>query len=308
MGLITLPLQVLDLSRARYLVVQDPGAGRPPILFDGKGSFLRELTRRGAGPGELNSAVWAIHAPGDSLIVLEEQRTLMFDGELRHLRTRGETRDYRLAPNVLRLRDGSLVSTGLEPMHERQPRDVRFAPVRGPARRLTLPRIASQGRAARILGYSADSKASVFWVLQSSTIDGRGYELIAMDTSSRLHHALMRRPDWWLARSEYRGLSDRHVPSSRVKAVREIRTNVVMLLVAQPLPDAKGFSVSSRNGTWSENYETVVELVDVPRAQVLAHIRLAGYPLDIFRDGRVATYVEAEDGTPHVKIWRVDPD
>ena len=305
-GVTGLPLQVLDLPKGRFLAVQDPGAGRPPILFDEKGAFLRELTRRGAGPGELTSAVWAISAPGESLIVLEEQRTLIFDGALRHLSTRSERRGYRLAPNVLRLGNGSLVSTGLEPMYERRPRDVRFTPVRGSMRRLTLPQIPNQGRAGRILGYSADSNASVFWVLQSSTVDGSGYELLAVDTSSRLHHALVRRPDWWHARSEYQGLSDRHVPSSRGKAVREVRANVVMVLVAQPRPGAKGFSVNRRVSTWSENYETVVELVDITRAQVMAHVRLAGYPLNIFRDGRVATYVEAEDGTPLVKIWRVE--
>lgn len=305
-GLTALPLQVLDLAKGRFVVVQDPGGGRPPILFDEKGAFLRELTRRGAGPGELTSAVWAIRTPGDSLIVLEEQRTLTFDGELRHLSTRSETRGYRLAPNVLRLRNGSLVSTGLEPMYERRPRDVRFTPARGSLRRLTLPQIPNQGRAGRTLGYSADSTASVVWVLQSSTVDGRGYELFAVDTSSRLHHALVRRPDWWHARSEYRGISDIHVPSSRVRAVREVRANVVMVLVAQPRSGAKGFSVNSRVSSWSENYETVVELLDITRTQVISHVRLAGHPLDIFRDGRVATYVEAEDGTPLVKIWRVE--
>jgi hypothetical protein len=62
------------------LVVADR-QGRAVRVYDGQGSFVKSLGRPGAGPGEFQSPAEVVLAPGDSILVWDEQlfRLSLFD-------------------------------------------------------------------------------------------------------------------------------------------------------------------------------------------------------------------------------------
>ena len=73
--------QVVRDSRGRFLVLSD--TRQQMLLFDGRGTFLREVGRAGRGPGEFRSIASLMIGPGDSLFVFDlGQRLHVFDSSL----------------------------------------------------------------------------------------------------------------------------------------------------------------------------------------------------------------------------------
>jgi len=272
----------------------------PPIVFDHRGQYLGTLGRRGSGPGETRDPSWVDVETDDSICVFEKGRMVVFGPDLKHVATRADTRAFRALHDVVPLPDGSLVGLGSEFVKPGRPRPIHMLqPGAASVRFMPEPQQPKVEGVARVLARSRNRSLDRFWVAQFAAHEGRGYDLVLMDVSPRIHVALRRRPIWWRSAAIYG--KPEFTPTSRVMAVREVANGIVGVLFAHAPADWR-LRVNPKKYSYMA-YETRLELMDTAGGVVLASAQVRGFPLRILSDSTFATYVEDEDGAPHIDVW-----
>ena len=79
-----LPDQVVAMRDGRFVLLE---TGRLPSIFSAHGDFMGALGRTGKGPGELTAPTWIDADIDDSLRVVDVDRVVVFDRNLRPVRT-----------------------------------------------------------------------------------------------------------------------------------------------------------------------------------------------------------------------------
>jgi hypothetical protein len=153
----------------------------------------------------------------------------------------------------------------------------------------------------RLLTRARKGNTRAFWVAEFDANQGRGYDLLLIDDASRLYSAVRRLPASWNSAEIYGPVHN--VPTSRVVDVREVADDVLAVLIAQPRVDWKRIPEEQTNSGFWNRYESLIELIDVKRRVALGSARMPGFPTRILGDGRVATYLENNDATPHLDVW-----
>lgn len=239
----------------------------------------------------------------DSVRLYEGNRVVIFDADLKPVRTRAEhawvggIRVTITQPDgsYLALSDEPLRGRPLIPIYRRSADGTRWARIPDPDLEVEGPfRVIARTRAA----------ASQLWVVQFAMGRGRGYDLLKQDPSGRVTLALQRRPRWW--RSE-KGVFPMPSRSNVVFSVREIADGLVAVLMRHPLPNFADIPIDPTNGNGSwRRFETILEIIDVNKRTVVSSARLRGFSRFIIDDRHIATWKEEEDGTPIAEIYRFD--
>jgi len=273
----------------------------PPLVFDQRGQYLGTLGGRGSGPGETWRPSWVDVDTDDSIRVFEQGRMVVFGQDLKHVATRSDTRSVRRLQDVVMLPDRSIVALGSEFLTPGRPRAIHMLrPGEAAVQFMPEPQQPKADGRARVLARFRNRGSDRFWVAQFDAHEGHGYDLLLMDVSPRVHIALRRRPTWWRSAAIYG--KPEFTPTSRVMAVREVANGIVGVLFAHPRADWRPSRIEPKRGSYMA-YETRLELMDTARGVVVASAQMRGYPLRILSDSTFATYLEDEDGTPHIDVW-----
>ncbi len=290
-------------SRGRFIVTPTVDVGRLAI-YDSTGAFLRLVGARGRGPGEYQLAEVVLVAPGDSLYI--------FDGLA--LGFTVLTPEYRYARSVhlgvraeqaLRLGDGQVV------IQSRIATPERFG--------LPVHTLAPDGRVLRSFGSTdltippgallaqyrliAAASASSVWAARLDR-----YEVQEWSDSGELRRTLLRDPTWFTrADGEEPGPPDEVRPPSALRGLSPAPGGRLWVLAtvarADWKPDPKLAGRDPRRGrpapaaaSLGRYLDTVVELLDPARGQLVAAQRMPGVGLGVAGPGLVYARRERPDG------------
>jgi hypothetical protein len=290
-------------GRIHVVTIRQARPYGPPEVFDSLGRHLGPLGRRGEGPGETTVPYWIDAGYDDTIRVFEAGRVVVFDADLRHVRTYAETtcsgmRHVAAAGRLLSRSATEVRASGQRAdfVHRRSADGTAWSIVPE-----VVP-VAAYGP-NRVLRSAYDKRSGTFWIAQFATHNGQGYDLWQMDSSLKPSAVLRRRPPWWHSAPVYD--ERRLIPSSRVIDVRDLGGGLVAVLIAQPRSDWRSVEVDEVRVTgWWNMYDSIVEVQDWRRRVIVSTARMTGYPQRILSDTRVATYAE-EDGIPFLDVWKV---
>ena len=294
------PDQVVALRDGRFVVLE---GGRLPSIFSARGDFVGTLGKHGKGPGEVTFVTWIDADIDDSLRVVDVDRVVVFDRNLRPVRTiigsRGQliwhaafvranayvsqsrmqdSRDLtRTVPIILRTDSGRVLST------------IQVPKINGHKTFIALSRKLDDPRA--------------FWLAECTTEGLNGYRLSVLSETGRRLRTLPFERDWWIG-SDFK--ANPVAAISKIREVRQIDIRTIAVLIAHPKTGWEKVTVNPRTMEGDvDRYETVVELVDVPSGRLTRAATFPGYPISLLDDARVAIYRESGDGTPAVTVQRV---
>lgn len=303
-----LPRLIRGTRRGQYVVIPTRNAltDGPPLVFDAKGGFVSHLGRKGRGPGESEHPDWLDADLDDSIRVIENARLTVFGPDLRLAASSTMSRWITGPMFVVAFAPDRFVALGSGAMRPGEPR--RFEIIGSASAASTLKFVptrhdASAG-ALQVLARARNALSPWLWVARFSLSDGFGYDLEKV--GNQLGGSWRRRPEWWV--SKHLSPATNTPPLvSRLADVREIAPARVALLVAQPSGNARRRSapIKPRTGAgWWNRYDAVVEVVDIDRGELVAHLELPGFPRQFVADDRIAVYSEVDD-EPRIQIVRI---
>ncbi len=282
-------------------------------VFDSSGRYRRTVGREGGAPGEYRGIASIANYRGDSLLVLDwgNSRFSVLDPSFSYVR--GGALPFTPALKTVSLGDGSFVHA----RHAQTPDRVGQ-----PLQRLS-PRgewLSSFGSADGI--YRPDIPLLLSRTLATADA-GRiwsaavtAYEISRIDVASgrvvqRLFRDVPWFPDW--RRPGVVGSEPDRPPRPLLVAMREDAEGLLWVLVA--VPDAR-WRTQVRRGQGAhghavadeqEYYDTIIEVIDPRRGELLASRRVGEYIRQFVDDALVGTVVEdLRDGVPRLRVWRVE--
>lgn len=310
--LLGLPRLIRGDRQGRVVVIQTRQGltEGPPVMFEASGEFAGTLGRYGRGPGETEHPDWLDADFDDSIRVVESQRLVVYDAQLRSIRT-GTLRRWISRPQqVVAVGTDRFAAIGSGAMTPGSPRPIEYLGTLG-ARPMTadLSGVAAGGGGLQVLARSRHLPRGELWMGRYSLSDGAGYDLALISPDGRVLGEWRRRPKWWVSIR----LSEATAPAigipivSRLMDVRDIGDGRLLVLIAQPSSDPakRRAAIAPRTGAgWWNRYDTIVELVDVGRGEVVGNTRVPGFPRFLVGDRRFATYTEVDD-EPQVEVVTV---
>lgn len=290
-------------------------SGSLPLVFDSTGRFLREMGRRGRGPGEFEYPAVVAALPGDSVLIIDPGtiRATVVAPDFRAVRgiSIPPGQIYGIAP--LQWPDdlvlNSIVKTKEHfgwPMHRATTTGGRLAVVKSfganggelrPGQEIELQQKFTAPRHGRI--WAADL---VRYRVTQWTADG---ERLLM---------LERNPPWFKGVSAG-GIGGRNnPPAPRINAIGEDDAGRlwVFALVANPSwreawassPTAGGeYSIS--RVAWEHLYRTIIEVIDSDTRRMVARGSFDALILAALPGNRAAAYTVDQDGIPQVEILSI---
>jgi 6-bladed beta-propeller len=299
-------------SRGRFIVTPTSDVGTLAI-YDSSGEFLRLVGARGRGPGEYQLAEVVLVTSGDSLYV--------FDGLALGLTVL--TPEYRYARSLhlgvraeqaLRLGDGQVV------IQSRIATPERFG--------LPVHTLAPDGRVLRSFGSTeltippgallaqyrliAAASANTVWAARLDR-----YEVQEWSDAGELRRTLLRDPTWFTrADGEEPGPPDEVRPPSALRGLSPAPDGRLWVLAtvarADWRPDPGLAGRDPRRGrpapapaSLGRYLDTVVELLDPARGQLVAAQRIPGVSLGVAGPGLVYARRERPDGGETIEISRL---
>jgi hypothetical protein len=282
------------------------------LIYDERGRFVRVMGRLGEGPGEFRGVNTLHVGSGDTLHLFDFalRRYQVFSPS--HEFVRGHRVDV-IPRNVLELRPGHLVvdfnrgersAFGL-PLHVIQDSAVVFS--FGGRDALVATGRPEGAALARALTRASDS---TFWAARWGE-----YLLEEWDLTGRLLTRMSRRVDW-MERAPL-GSPGAAVNPSCSHLTRD-ETGLLWLLCWVRRPDWEELSYEapsglagqttrvSRTGSRYDLFESILEVIDPERGEIVASARLPQYILGFLGDGRAYTYEQDELGVGRFAIWRLD--
>ena len=295
-----------------------------PLLYGADGRFVRELGRKGQGPGEYMRADVLAVLPGDSLLVADAGRGYVVTGP-----------DYKAARFI---RGNGLLQLGVVSWpkrvvamqfsfaQNRNEQGIHVFDLSGDsARKLkTLvdmspePRV--KDRAATAIAYAESQRipgtptADHVWVAQRHR-----YKLVRYGLDGSVQDSIIREPKWFKGLVPRSMGSETTLPSPMLTSVAEDAQGRLWVFLAQPLPaamkawkDAKvhwSKSGGGMEGRVSEMpaqytlYKTIIEVIDPKTKRVITRKAVDGFVSDVLSANRVVTFVENEDWIPLATVW-----
>ncbi len=283
-----------------------------PLGFSPAQGTLRQFSRSGSGPGEFMTPTRLFVQNDGRLAMLDppQLRLTVFTDSARPLSTRRIP--GKLSPEAVLLEDSVLVYNASVnspeaigfPFHTIGA-DGNFARSFGARTEMRKPEDGAQLR--RRL---APSRGQRFWAARELR-----YEITEWSATGQPLRTITRRPSWFPSAERFEDATASRPFTAFVTAIRATGDDMLWMLVAVPgknYASGLGSGTRSKDGVMrypitshARHYDTVVEVIDLKSATVLASQRLPGHFAYFLDDEHVANYDEAEDGTPRVEIWRL---
>lgn len=308
--------QTADLARTsdgRWLVAHFPELTRMAV-FESDGTFLRTVGRGGGGPGEYDFISFLDLTAGDTLRVVDvgHQRLSILSPTLDYVRS--QRLELSVSTEIEFLPDGRMVTRALIGTDERGGHPLHL--------------LGQDGRIVRSFGAENPTYQRAYpeLYLRHIAIDsaGRGmwsahrtqYTIELWDLQGQLVRRLVRTVPWFEPHREA-GFRREEPESPPNPAVADLRVDAagrlwVLLHVAGdrwreglgPVPDPYGRP--ARTGVVSEHvyWDTVIEVIDPDRAQLVASGRFNEYLEEFRQDAYVTSYREDALGFPSIHVWR----
>jgi hypothetical protein len=310
-GISITPLQVQRDRHGRYLVTTQ---GQLPLVFAPNGRFIREVGRRGSGPGELKSPVYIALLPGDSMLVLDTQlsRASVFSPDFKFKRS--ITLPFYVNAAIPLTWPGRVIANGVSyasqevgwPLHlldmstSAAKRVASFGDNKGelrPNQNAALLR--------RIVGVQHDS----FWAMHVLN-----YQITQHGSDGHILDSVRRRPDWFSTESQWSLGGPRRPPSPALQTAA-VRGDTLWVIARVPKSDWEKAWAGVAAGRVSEVgagkapdptqlHMSRVEVIDLRRGAVLAHADYEGIIVNIDADLRAIIYDLEEGGEPRLRIFQ----
>jgi 6-bladed beta-propeller len=284
----------------------------PPMVFDAKGGFVRQVGAMGQGPGEFSSPMSGMATPGDSVLVLDGygQRGTMIGPDLEIARL------FRLPVEII---DGvaihwpdDIIASGTIRTAEANGRPLHRVSLAGSTAVVTrhfgpVDPSSRPGVPAQTVWLSA-AKPDGMW-----SAEAREYRLTLWSANGEPLRILERKPPWFAVRSTGGG-SPTTPPQPSIAAIREDPNTGWLWVLARvaaptwrdawpPQATAPGVSeISGKSIAYEKMYDTRIEVLDTRAGRVMAQGQLKGMVLNALPGNRVATYVVDTAGYPHINL------
>lgn len=301
-----------DAQRRIYVGMADVGEVR---VFDARGTFLRAIGRRGAGPGEFEGIAGVSLDAADSLLV--------YDPRLSRISVFAPAPSYRYTRSVA-------VPPGVSPENALQRLDNRLfvlnTTVMGRNGMTQSVHFidASNGGATRSFGpeipfrtfytfqtagrFSIAAVKSGIWTLRSNEFLLEKWDLNGNRTQQ------MRFENTWF--QPYHKNADLNTePSNPIpRGLQVDSAGLLWVLIQAPSADqAKYRAVSSRAGekaaTFTDNvgaFDTIIQVIDPASRRVVAAGRVDHQVMAVPKAGWMVTYRQDAEGVPLLDVWRVE--
>ena len=309
-GLGALPLQVATWSDGQRVVRL---SGRPPALYRSDGRFIREVGRRGAGPGEFEVAAHFSRLPGDSALILDSDllRLSVLGPDMRFVRsvalpfyaTALAPTDW---PRVVTVNGMSYSADQAGwPLHAM---DVSSSPAR---------RLASFGDNDGQLFAGRDfALVRKFFAVTTTgywTMHVTRYQLTRYSAAGRVEASIFRRPEWFSKDSPWSLGGPTDPPPPILQAAAVVR-DTLWVAVGIPRVDwrkawpaipfgARRELTAAEAPEISELYRSRIEVIDLASGALIAQRDLDGVVIDI--DESLAATVYDLDGAsvPRLQLF-----
>ena len=293
--------------------VHADGRGGALVKFSSAGVPLQRIGREGSGPLEFRRIDWLMRDGADSLLVfdLENGRAVTISPSGR------QSRQFQMAYPVTSasfLPNGNIVAN----VHFDDSRLTRM-PVHVLDRRSGAV-LASFGHDSNRVYDAREAWAG--W--RELTVDPRGtiwtvrrndYRLEASDARGKRLQSLERRVKWFAPYTVRSRLSPDDAPQPHVERVHADSFGRLWVFIAVPAHDWRkhivaraatpgilpGYEPVSLSGI----YDTIIEVIDVPSATVLASHRISDYGWGMVSDSLMYSDAQAADGVPRYRLWKV---
>jgi hypothetical protein len=280
------PARVLLDGRGRYWLTY---SNEIPLIYGADGRFLKELGPAGEGPGEYRNPRVGMALPGDSMLVWDSRRGLMFviDPELRATRSivpGGSV--YALAlgewPRGVFVKRPGRVTPG--PVYVPQPVEYRSLDGSTAELRETLGGGFSGGLT------SADAYSVWSW-------EYNPYRLERWSSAGVVMEIIERRPDGF-PEGDHPSISPGGQLPAHVRDVELDEAGRLWVYVSIPT----GVYDGSGPPAMEKMFRTRVEIIDPKSARIVTSITLDGWIVEGLPGRRAAIYGTTAQGTPYVRI------
>jgi hypothetical protein len=297
-----------------------------PMLFGPDGRFIREFGKKGEGPNEVQRPWVECALPGDSMLIMDAPRGMTVVSPDLSLKRTIRTQNMM---DVTPLRWPTAVIARQESYGRGfQDRTTQLAvyDFSGKTPRLITTllnlkagdRTRDQATSNRIWNESlrtiANPVAGHVWIAHNSR-----YALTRVGIDGRVQDSIVRSPSWFRGLQVMSMGTETVLPNPRLTAVREDAQGRLWVFLAKPRASAlkewrenklrkgKG-AVEGRVSDFPAEYklfQTVIEVIDPKTRTLVATKTLDSYISSVLSTGRVASFVENEDGVPFATVWDV---
>jgi hypothetical protein len=301
-GFVGVPARISRDSRGRLYLASGTFLGETKV-YDANGVYLRHLTKRGSGPGEVNGGSIAQIVRGDSIYVFDSRspRLSVFSPDYRFVR------DTRVALTPF-------AATTLDSMNF-----LVAAPNTVGGVSYSLHLVDANGVIHRSFGTPSEQNKNAtnlhLWrrVARSnerevwSAPNFGDYRLERWATSGELKQVLLREAPWYTpsgpdAPAQWRpGVTP---PPASILALRQDEAGRLWVLLAVARNDwKKAYEIPKAPAHMM--FDGILEVIDPINRSVVARKRLGFYALGFVNED-VFSYDEDKDGRPIIAIWKVE--
>jgi hypothetical protein len=308
-GLPAHPFNVARDSRGRIATTYASDKIAPRV-FGADGKLIKILGRFGKGPGEFSAPYSVAVLPGDSVMIIDAGRRLIFDSNYHLVRTAPA---YPLAMFETTLPDGNRVVWKDYDVTSSEIKLELQNPTSAVLRSINIPYAMRPTIAIPTLRL-AGSGSDKFWLLMSNEYH---VEHWSIDGKKRL--SLDRNAPWWVEpvgekTSPTKAVQSRQISAKRpMSSINALQDDSGRLWILGRVPrndlPASDTTLKSGEGPLShpyDRYDTMIEVFDSKTGKLLITQRFSGYFSHLLGNGYLAKLVDDEEGRPVVEIWKAD--
>jgi hypothetical protein len=290
-------------SRGRMYVASHVFRGETKV-YNADGSFLRTITKRGGGPGEVSS--------GANLLVMEGDTVYVFDPGSFRVNVFGPEHQLVRELNVPLLRNFDATQTGGQLVV------AAAKTVNGIW--TTLHLVTPAGVIIRSFGTPTVQLSSnaefLLWRYVIPNRDGKSiwaapkfgdYHFEKWSMSGKAEQLFVRQAPWFTPAGNYAVNQWRPgtPPPALIAAMREDSLGRLWFITGVPKGNWKSITTANPRAGQYLTFDAWLEVIDPERAVVIARQRLAVHALG-FLGGDLYAYEEDESGVPSVRIFRIE--
>ncbi len=279
------------------------------LVFDRSGRFVQAVGRQGGGPGEYQSKSDVMSLPGDSILVLDpvSARASVLSPDLKYVRSLSYPFTFGQGV-VLRWPDSVLVSGTTN--GRRASADPLYLMNFAQSAVGVTKNFGSVGGALRP-GYSRDIRQHINTTKRGDiiTVDHAAYDITIWKRLGAERTQLQRRPTWFSTPSAS-GLGPNAPPPPAIGGTWIDESGRLWVATRVPAPTWKSAwagvqmarEIKTSSIAFELLYDTVLEVIDLSSARVLARKQLDGWILDVLPGGRLVKYNVDITGEPRVGL------
>jgi hypothetical protein len=284
------PLNVKVDGLGRYWLTY-PGGAPLPLIYGPDGRFLRELGRRGEGPGEYLGGAMIAALPGDSVLVFD-RNLLVLRPDLTVARTITQAMStfaleiFDWPRGVFNKLPGNVEMPG--PVYVRKP--FQMVDLSGPT-----PRVLRSFGAGFDIGVTPSRTPYQVWVWDYSP-----YRIEKWSSAGERVDAIERHPSWF-PEGERPAPQRNQLPPAHLQWVQEDSQGLVWVFISYPVgiwPEGAGPITREME----KYFRTRVEVIDPNAGRVVVSTVLDRWIVSPLPGGQAAVYGTNAQGTPFIQI------